>query len=472
MPVEHFVGRREAIQRLALVLKGTDRAGDKLTIQSVEGPGGIGKTCLFNHVLASNELVDQKYLTLKVDGNDPSASSLVRAIPRMVDSAQAEAIRGRQAGSYFPEVDRITKAIETIRGEAIAEFQKRQPGDQEGQSALSRFLDLAFETGKRISDAVPITKKYINIREIEKSWRLLEGLVPTMVSLREETAWFWEKLGLGESTALRNSIKENACGPLSDALVSDLSTILHGYLGKDWWRPNKPKVEGIDRLLFVIDDYEKLEEALGQFLIEHFFPALRTASFQSVVVILGRDQLVNSHAAWDQHLKPVLRKPITLDPLSRNEMDELVASYIVGGRDEQDRAWSDTQGYPFYVQLWIEEIESGGRSAVMLKRFHDRTTRWMSDEQKRWLQATLFLDEVNIRTLRCMVGSAEEAKQAFRWFEREGSVRDTTGSPFRVREYLRSRLIDYIRVSDPDRYDELRRSGQQAMNGTDTQDAK
>ena len=110
-----------------------------------------------------------------------------------------------------------------------------------------------------------------------------------------------------------------------------------------------------------------------------------------------------------------------LTALSRVEMDELVEAYGVKSNDETDRAWQDTQGYPFYVQLWIEEMESGGRSAVMLKRFHDRTTRWMSDRQKGWLKQTLFLPEVNKRTLQAMLGTEQEAAEAQEWFEGEGS---------------------------------------------------
>ena len=89
----------------------------------------------------------------------------------------------------------------------------------------------------------------------------------------------------------------------------------------------------------------------------------------------------------------------------------------------------------------------------------------MSDREKGWLQHAMFLDEVNIRTLRAMVGDEEEGEEAFRWFEREGSVRDTSGSAFRVREYLRSRLIDYLRASDPDHCEQLQHKGESAMNG-------
>jgi hypothetical protein len=95
----------------------------------------------------------------------------------------------------------------------------------------------------------------------------------------------------------------------------------------------------------------------------------------------------------------------------------------------------------------------------MLKRFYDRTTRWMSDKEKEWLHLTLFLEEVNKWSLRSMTENDEEAQDAFRWFEREGSVRDTVGGVFRVREYLRSRLSDYLCISDLDLYEQWERKG-------------
>ncbi len=277
-------------------------------------------------------------------------------------------------------------------------------------------------------------------------------------------ASFWEKWGYGGSTSLRNAIKENACRPLADALVSDLSAILAGYQRKDLFKLKPRKIKDIDRLLLILDDYEMLQDPLGEFLVGHLLPELRVANFQSVVIVIGRDQLEATHPAWDQHLKPNLVSRIDLAPLSRSEMDQLVESYGIREQKEKERAWRDTQGYPFYVQLWIEEMSSGGRTAVMLKRFHDRTTRWMNDREKTWLQNTLFLDEVNIRTLRGMLGNEEDAREAFRWFEREGSVRDTTSRAFRVREYIRSRLIEYLRVSDPDLCEQLGLKGELAMN--------
>ena len=96
-----------------------------------------------------------------------------------------------------------------------------------------------------------------------------------------------------------------------------------------------------------------------------------------------------------------------------------------------------------------------GRGALRLKRFHDRTTRWMTEQEKHWLEIALFLDDVNKRSLRKMLDDPEEAEAAFEWFIHDGSVRDTEGETFCVREYLRSRLRDYLRKSDPERYDVL-----------------
>ena len=88
MSVDHFVGRQDAVRWLTDVLMGRERADGKLSIQSIEGPGGIGKTCLFNHVLANTDLADRNYLTLRIDGNNPAAGSVVRAVARMVDSTR------------------------------------------------------------------------------------------------------------------------------------------------------------------------------------------------------------------------------------------------------------------------------------------------------------------------------------------------------------------------------------------------
>lgn len=100
MTAHKFVGRHEATERLRAIPKREIQAG-RLTIQRIEGPGGIGKTYLFDHVITRTDLAAQHYLKLHLDGNKPSGTSLIRLIARMVDSADAESIRNRPAGYYF-----------------------------------------------------------------------------------------------------------------------------------------------------------------------------------------------------------------------------------------------------------------------------------------------------------------------------------------------------------------------------------
>src|SRR5437763_295481 len=144
MAAEHFVGRSADVARLAAVLTGRESTDGKLTVLSVEGPGGIGKTCLFDHVLGATDLADRRYLTLRVDGNGPDAQCPVRAVARMAAGADAGPIRGRPPGYYFPAVDRVAKAADAIRAAADAEFRDQHPDHSDGRDALGRFLDLVF----------------------------------------------------------------------------------------------------------------------------------------------------------------------------------------------------------------------------------------------------------------------------------------------------------------------------------------
>ena len=169
MSAERFVGRNDAVRRIHDVLTGREAANGNLTVLSIEGTGGIGKTYLFNHAIGCVDLTNRNYLVLRTDGGDPSARTLVRALARMVDGASAEAIRGKPSGYYFPSVDRVGKTIDVIRNQAAAEFQQRHQNDEDGRLALLRFLELAFETGKRVNDAIPITKKHVDFNKLDKA---------------------------------------------------------------------------------------------------------------------------------------------------------------------------------------------------------------------------------------------------------------------------------------------------------------
>lgn len=456
MSTEHFIGRKNAIKQLQDVLLGQKKSGGNLTIQSIEGPGGIGKTSLFDHVFDSVDFKKQNYLILRVDGNSLSTDMVDHAVTTLIDSAKANNPLKNPPRHYFPTVQNVSNNIESIRAEFSDEIKRKSP---EKEINYARLINLAMSMGETINEISPKTKSYINFEKISPLQPIVNEAMPILESLQEESPSFFERLGIGNSTALRNAIKKDACAEISRAFFSDMSAILSGYQNKDFLKASHSKLHGVDKLLIIIDDYEKLQYPFEAILVNHLLSSLKSAEFESVVFIIGRDQLEATNPAWDQHLKKHLMPRVELTPLSMNEMYEFVEAYGIDKEDEKKRAWKDTHGYPFYVQLWIDEHTSGGRSALMLKRFYDRTTRWMNEQQKCWLKHVLFLNEINVKTLQRMFENKNEANAVFEWFKQEGSIRDTYGTVFRVREYLRSRLIDYLQISDPEYCELLRKKG-------------
>lgn len=449
-----YVGRLQAVEELRATLLGERTAG-RLTAQSIEGPGGIGKTTLFDHVARSSPMAARNYLVMRVWGSKDSAASTFAAVRHLIEHAEVGAETKARARDFFPSVTSVSTQYRAIVQDAAQQLHKLA-GPDIPVEAVMKYFDRVVALGKPLNRMAPATQRAIDFEQMEKYRSRIEASLKAVKPLADESIKWLSRLGGESRAAMRNSLRHNALEPLAEALIGDLSAVLAGYRRNDFFKPTRRKVRQLDRLLLIIDDYELLSRPLGEFLVAHLMPKLERAAFESVVVVLGRDQLANTHPGWAQHLAGVMLEPIRLNPLSRNEVNELAAAHGVTSARQRNRVWHDTEGYPIYIQLWLEEIKQGGQTAVMLKRFHERTTRWMDDRERGWLEHFLFLDEVNLRTARHMLQDEEEARRATEWFRSEGSVRDTEAASFRVREYLRSRLIAYLEVCNPDRYEQLK----------------
>jgi hypothetical protein len=113
-------------------------------------------------------------------------------------------------------------------------------------------------------------------------------MIPELSSLKLDVPRIWSRLGIGD-LSFKNSIKSDPLGKITSATFSNITAVLTGYNSKDILKPMLPKQPGIDRLLIIIDDYEALQEMFGRFLMNHFLPLLRDATFETTVIILGRD---------------------------------------------------------------------------------------------------------------------------------------------------------------------------------------
>src|SRR5205085_2706301 len=158
MNSSRFVGRTEAVQRLSAVLDGSQKADGTLTIQSVEGPGGIGKTYLLERVIGTTALGHRNYVPFGIEGNGLEPRTLDCAVQRLLDSVNHRAQLKRAVGYKFTDTRRVLEAVQRVRSKAIEEFQTKHPGDMASREAFGQFLDLAFALGKLVNDVVPKTK--------------------------------------------------------------------------------------------------------------------------------------------------------------------------------------------------------------------------------------------------------------------------------------------------------------------------
>jgi hypothetical protein len=141
-----FVGRDTAVAKLTAVLQGRLSASGKLAILSIEGPGGIGKTCLFDHVMQTSDFTSRKYLCLRVDcGGSLLSAGLLPVMSRLVDSARSAPTLVKPAGYYFPAAKRTLTATEAVKARALHEFAGKAPGDAVTKSLFARLLDAALE---------------------------------------------------------------------------------------------------------------------------------------------------------------------------------------------------------------------------------------------------------------------------------------------------------------------------------------
>ena len=102
----------------------------------------------------------------------------------------------------------------------------------------------------------------------------------------------------------------------------------------------------------------------------------------------------------------------------------------------------------------MEAELDGGGSALGLKSFYERTTRWMTPEQKEWLVPLSFLAEVNEETIARMLPGVDPYR-VLAWFKDEASVRSPSARHWEVLPILRSRICAYCKMDSPRRFREL-----------------
>lgn len=438
--------RPTEIARLKAFLSARDGS---VSILSVSGPGGVGKTYLVEHALETAR--DGEELVLRADGSNPEArSDFFVALEALFPRSLPEPAR--------PGVDYFSRLRDAAsRHRALVErtvHEAAESGASEDAKALLRTL---LRAGMVMNRAFPATRRLLDLPLALRSHGATEEAVDDALrvaarlrALRDSTKVpgpLRDFFGVTRGNRLKNDLPSL----VAEDLRTDLAAALAGYEGRDRLRLLQPRIEGLKSVLIVIDDFELLAPLLNDFLIGSLIPQLKRAPFRTRLLLVSRDDLVNLHPGWEQHVKDCLRDQIRLRAFDRATTETLFRD---AGMDEAriDALWSATLGYPFLVGLAIEESrDPEADSVVSLRRFVDRTTRWLLPHEREWFFKLVYVDPVNLDTLAAFF-APEEAALVQEWFEREASIRDPAGTAFRVRPLVRDKVLRYLAVRAPSQH--------------------
>jgi hypothetical protein len=442
--------RAAEVARLRAAL--TDHEG--LRIVSVSGPGGVGKSHLVRHVVEAIEAeqrVGDRLLKLSVDGANEQARTDFFAL---VEGHLARAAPpGATRRDPFPHLRKVAAVHRALVEVASAELDAGEAPAHVKLAALS-----LLRMGRRLNKLVPKSKELFDAgaaedtsvdRSLDDAWRM----VGSLRALRGSSALpgpVRELLGATTRSRVRTDLHDVT----AEALVADLADQSVAPRAQSAPSPRRARRAHV---LLVIDDFEALAPTLEEFLVGALVPRLAEAPFASTMIVIGRDELAAMHPAWSQHCRQFLADSVRLAPFARDEALGMLAEAGVP-EDRREAMFEAAQGFPFLLRLLADEMTAeGADSALFLRTFFERTTRWLSPRQREWFMRVCYLDAVNVDTLaRVFPPDGEDrVDQVQDWFEREASIRDPTAPVFRVRPLIREKVLRYLELRSPSRHREL-----------------
>ncbi|MBL9106288.1 MAG: AAA family ATPase [Myxococcales bacterium] len=435
------------------LLHAIEAAPDGLSIVGVSGPGGVGKSFLLAHVLEAVEPAEHGWLVLSADAANPDTRGDFLGLVEGQLFRRSLGPPADRTRDYFPHLRELAALHRDLVERAVAELAKQGAPDPVRRAAVAllrnaRVLNKAVPKSRLALDVTRIDDGDVE-KALDEAWDVVRGLP----GLRDSTA-LWGPVRDLLGITRRNRVKRDLYAYTASELRTDLSAALSGWERRDVVRLTQPPIPGLRRLILVLDDYEAIAGLLGDFLVGALVPELAAAPFQTVLIILGRDDLETTHPGWAQHCRRHLREQIRLRPFDAPAAHAVFAAAGIP-EDRHAALFEATQGYPFLISLAVEEAgDYGGDSVVFLTRFHDRVTRWMTDREREWFLRVCFLDRVDEDSL-AVCFPDENVARIQDWFEREPSVRDPAAPFFRVRPMVRDKILRYLEVRAPGRFKEL-----------------
>jgi hypothetical protein len=230
-----FVGRADPVQKLRAWLSG-DGVRLPLSIVSVSGPGGIGKTFLLEHALRDSRIDGRNHLRLRLAGSAEPRTVAQAVCHDLLQSCSQLDPTGK---NYFVETRRNLEALRLIDDQARREAEVAAGGDPATRKAI---LDL-FRMGVGVQAAIPALRRHVDLAKVGD-----EQLDSVLHLLEKAKAYQQERRVLGGffpdvfQRGRRNRLRSGAEEAIADGLVADLSAILSRWRAQEATKPMPSKV--------------------------------------------------------------------------------------------------------------------------------------------------------------------------------------------------------------------------------------
>ena len=187
----------------------------------------------------------------------------------------------------------------------------------------------------------------------------------------------------------RNRVGDDLYNITADALAGDLTAALKGYRPRDWYKLTHKPIPEFKQLLIVLDDFEVTAPVLSDFVISALMPRLAILPFPVVMLIACRDHLGAMNPGFDQFAKKWIVEDMRLKAFDRETAYRVMSDAKIPP-EKQPHLFDITHGFPYLLSLVIEETtQPDADSALFARKFYERTTRWLKEDEKEWLQFVL-----------------------------------------------------------------------------------
>jgi hypothetical protein len=409
--------------------------GASFGIIGISGLGGVGKSYLLDYVLRESKPHLADALIIRVDGSN---TKLLTDFAGLVNHQLAPRILpGAPPKDFFHLTRRLVNALYAVQC-GVENDIDREEGLQKSVKSVAK----AIYKARPLLSKIPKGGKYVGLLlQILEAADAHEHVPKAIEALNELKLPKRSRSFFGHRSA-KEMVRDNPYTAIADAYFGDVRAAVVGYRKRDFSYALPGKLPGKKRFLLIVDDFETTSAVFGDFLVENLLRIFEGAPFPVLVVILGRDDLSEEHTDFHQHFGKAIIRKIRLEAFSFQDAIQYLqnAGY---NREQAEEIYKKSTGYPFVLSMFAEHRSKAEQHTVLFyQRFFERTTHWMTENEKDWLLKLSYLDVVNTGTVAVMLPQVDP-NIVVEWFRKEASVRDTQARRYTVQPFIREMLLTY-----------------------------